>query len=56
MTICPACKGAGEIYYNEDGDQITKAQYDALPKDQRDADKCAECDGTGAIEYENEPD
>lgn len=56
MTTCPACDGNGEIYYNENGDRITKAQYDALPKSRRDCDKCAECDGTGEIEFEYEPD
>lgn len=56
MTTCPACGGAGEIYYNEDGDQITKEQYNALPKGRRDTDRCAECDGTGEIEYEYQPD
>lgn len=34
-VTCPACKGTGEIYYNSDGERITKEEYDKLPADQR---------------------
>ena len=41
-VTCPACKGTGEIYYNSDGERITKEEYDKLPADQRECDSCAE--------------
>jgi hypothetical protein len=55
-VTCPACKGTGEIYYNSDGERITKEEYDKLPADHRECDSCAECDGSGEIEYDDEPD
>lgn len=56
MVTCPACSGTGKIYYNADGDRISEDEYDQLPKDQREFDICAECDGLGEVEYDYEPD
>jgi len=50
------CNGIGYTYYNEDGDEISEEEYNALPKDCRDKEACEECDGTGEVEYEYEPD
>ena len=56
MIQCPECNGVGVVYYDEDGNSVTKTQYDALPEDARGFDKCEKCDGEGEIEYEYEPD
>lgn len=57
MVTCPACSGYGQIYYNNDGDNISKDEYDKLPKDQREFDICGECNGFGEVELEyDEPD
>lgn len=55
-VTCPVCNGIGYTYYNEDGDEISEEEYNALPKDCRDKEACEECDGTGEVEYEYEPD
>lgn len=56
LITCPVCNGKGYTYYNETGDEITADEYNALPKSKRDKEACEECDGTGEIEYEYEPD
>lgn len=56
LITCPVCNGRAYTYYNEDGDEITEDEYAALPKNERDKEACEECDGTGEVEYEYEPD
>lgn len=56
MIPCPVCNGKGYTYYNEDGDEISEDEYNALPSDCRGKDPCDECNGEGEIEYEYEPD
>lgn len=56
LTTCPACGGTGEIYYDDNGDRITEEEYVQLPADRRECESCVECDGTGGIEVELEPD
>ena len=57
---CPDCNGTGGDYYNEDGDVITKADYERLSDEDKvlwTLDKCERCDGCGTIEVESyEPD
>ena len=52
MIPCPVCNGKGYTYYNEDGDEISEDEYNALPSDCRGKDPCDECNGEGEIEYE----
>ncbi len=52
MIECPVCNGLGEIYYNADGERISEEEYAKLPADERDVDTCAECDGSGSVEFE----
>lgn len=56
LITCPVCYGKGFTYYNENGDEITEDEYNTLPKSKRDKEACEECDGTGEIEYDYEPD
>jgi hypothetical protein len=57
---CPDCNGTGGDYYNEDGDVITKADYERLSDEDKvlwTLDKCERCDGCGTIKVESyEPD
>lgn len=56
MICCPECNGVGSIFYDIDGERITREQFDKLPESERDKERCPECDGEGEIEYEYEPD
>jgi DnaJ-class molecular chaperone len=47
--ICTDCKGDGASYYNDNGEQVTKAVFLTLPKGQRDKDLCSMCGGLGKI-------
>lgn len=53
---CPDCNGTGGDYYNEEnGDVITKADYERLSDEDKalwTLDKCEQCDGLGTIEVE----
>lgn len=57
---CPDCNGTGGDYYNEDGDKISKADYERLSDEDKALwtfDKCERCEGLGTIEVEPyEPD
>lgn len=53
---CPACGGTGEVYYNDNGDRITEEEYSRLTTDQRECESCGECDGSGVVEDDYEPD
>ena len=50
---CPECDGDGGIYYNNDGEELSKVDYDRLSDEDKalwNFDKCMRCDGTGEIE------
>ncbi len=55
MITCPACTGSGKIYYNGDGEQISEEEYMLLSADDKDAERCDECNGTGYVEDIYEP-
>ena len=49
---CPDCKGDGGVYYNEDGDELSKSDYESLNDEDKvlwGFDKCRRCDGFGTI-------
>ena len=56
MVPCPECNGVGYAFYNEDGDAISEEEYNQLLPYKRDSEQCDCCEGTGEIEYDNEPD
>lgn len=56
MITCPACKGNGFVYYNEDGERISLEQFVKLPRSKCESEQCAECNGSGEVEYDDEPD
>lgn len=54
---CPNCCGDGGIYYNEDGDDITKNEYLRLSEEEKklwEFEKCSTCDGSGEVIKEAE--
>lgn len=58
---CPDCNGDGGIYFNEDGDEISKAEYEQLSDEEKELwefEKCSTCDGSGEVikEADDEPD
>jgi len=55
MSKCPECGGTGyEAYFDEEGNQITEEEYNALPKGKRDREICSCCNGEGEIEDDSE--
>lgn len=60
MEVCPECGGSGGMYYDEDGIEMTKSQYDCLSKEEQEYcefERCERCGGEGEIEVEPwEPD
>lgn len=59
-TTCPECSGDGGVFYNEDGEELSRVEYGKLSaQDQQgwDFEPCERCDGRGEIEEEPyEPD
>lgn len=54
-ATCEVCEGTGlGAYYDSDGEEITREQYNLLPEKRREADKCEVCDGAGKREYDYE--
>lgn len=51
---CPVCEGNPNTYFDADGEEITKEQYDLLPEKQRNIEPCTLCEGEGRVEYQNE--
>lgn len=52
---CPDCNGTGyEAYFDEDDNEITEKEYNALPKDKRVRIECSRCHGEGEIEDEED--
>jgi len=48
---CPDCNGTGyEAYFNEEGNEITEMEYNALPVNKRERDRCSRCYGEGRID------
>ena len=53
--VCVECGGDGGIYYNEDGDMLSKVDYERLSDEDKsiwELEKCEKCDGRGEIEVE----
>jgi hypothetical protein len=49
---CPDCNGEGGVFYNGDGDEINRADYERLSDEDKqlwEFDKCERCDGLGTI-------
>lgn len=49
---CPDCNGEGGVFYNDDGDEINRADYERLSDEDKRLwtfDKCERCDGIGTI-------
>lgn len=56
FVTCPECNGDCGIYYNDDGEELSKVDYDRLSDEDKQGwllDKCCRCDGLGVIEYED---
>lgn len=57
---CPDCNGDGGVWYDEDGEKHSKADYDRLSEEDKVLcvfEKCERCGGEGKIEVEPyEPD
>lgn len=57
---CPDCNGDGGVWYDEDGNKYSVADYERLSEECREGfefEKCERCDGLGTIEVEPyEPD
>ena len=54
---CPDCCGDGGIYYNEDGEDITKNEYLRLSEEEKklwEFEKCSTCNGSGEVIKEAE--
>jgi RecJ-like exonuclease len=49
---CPDCHGEGCIRYDEDGNDLTREQFNQTPADQRTEERCSTCHGTGIVEAE----
>lgn len=52
---CSHCNGDGGVWYDDDGNEYTKADYERLSEECRKGlnfDKCEHCDGVGTIEVE----
>lgn len=46
---CPECNGEGYIYYDINGEEISRKIYDLLPPSERFSDKCDKCNGLGEV-------
>ena len=56
-VVCPDCCGDGGIYYNEDGDDITKNEYLRLSEEEKklwEFEECSICNGSGEVIKEAE--
>lgn len=53
MVTCHWCNGDGYTkFYDVEGNRIKESEYYKLPEDERIADECQHCEGTGKIEYD----
>lgn len=57
---CPDCNGTGGVWYDEDGKEYSKADYERLSEEDKALcvfEECERCEGVGTIEVERyEPD
>ena len=57
---CTDCNGDGGVWYDEDGKEYSKADYERMSEEERkdlEFEKCERCGGEGMIEVEPyEPD
>ena len=57
---CPDCNGDCGVWYNENGKEYSKADYERMSDEERkdlEFAKCERCDGVGTVEVEPyEPD
>lgn len=49
MEKCTDCNGEGKIYFNDNGDILTKEEWLKLPEDERSYDDCITCEASGEI-------
>lgn len=57
METCQDCNGTGIIsYLNEEGEAVTKEEWEKLPVNSRYTEDCENCDGEGWVTYEYEPE
>ena len=58
--ICVECNGDGGVYYNDDGEEISRTDYERLSDEDKALwkfDECLECNGDGEVEVDPyEPD
>lgn len=53
--ICPECDGDGGVWYDEDGKEYGKADYNRMSEEERtelEFKECERCEGKGKIEVE----
>lgn len=57
---CPDCDGDGGVYYNDNGDELSKSDWERLSDEDKvlwEFEKCERCEGIGTIMVEPyEPD
>lgn len=56
-SICSECNGDGGVYYNDDGDELSVADYQRLSEEDQAMcifEKCPRCDGEGVVECDIE--
>ncbi len=49
MVKCDDCHGEGYIYYDDDGNDVAKEEYEKFPE-QYTKEVCCECGGYGEVE------
>lgn len=58
--VCPDCNGDCGVWYDEDGNEYSKSDYERMSEEERndlEFKKCERCEGSGKIEAEPyEPD
>ena len=53
--VCIECNGDGGIWYDEDGNEYSVADYKRMSDEMREGlefDKCERCKGKGKVEFE----
>ncbi|MFR9622499.1 MAG: hypothetical protein SNG97_07045 [Rikenellaceae bacterium] len=49
MVECTECGGTGMIYFDEEGKDVTREEYERNPQ-LYNHDNCEECEGSGEVE------
>lgn len=53
--VCPECDGDGGVWYDEDGKEYSKADYERMSEEEQtelEFKECERCEGKGKIEVE----